>query len=333
MNLPSTLATAPAPPNRPAAAAPRSGEPKRGGVPRPSSSRWWVLQQRLAPYLFVSPFLILFCVFFLYPLIRSLVLSFCNTIGPQEVHFTGTANYAYLVRDPYFWIAAANTTVYVFAFLLIQIPAALFLAILLNSRLVVARSFFRFAFISTHLVGQVFVAVVFSQLLDPRHGPVTRAISLLSGGSLEIPWLFHPVLGRVSVLLAWLWLSIGYGMIYFLAALQAVDQNLYEAAEVDGAGPWSRFWNVTLPGIRPVLVFLVLIGLIGGFQLFELPFVLFQGAGPNNAGLTIVMYLFNTGFLAGNLGYASTLGWALVMILFVVAALQLWITRAAADES
>jgi ABC-type sugar transport system permease subunit len=294
------------------------------------SSRLWTLQHRYAPYLFVTPFLLLFFVFILYPLIRSLILSFCNTVGPQEVHFTGRANWIYLLHDPYFWIAAANTAVYVFAFLMIQIPASLALAILLNSRFVIARSFFRFAFFSTHLVGQVFVAVVFAQLLGPRHGPVTALVSMFSR-SIEIPWLFHPILGRVSVLLAWLWLSIGYGMIYFLAALQAVDQHLYEAAMVDGAGPWSRFWNVTLPGIRPVLVFLTLIGLIGGFQLFELPFVLFQGTGPNNAGLTIVMYLFNTGFLAGNLGYASTLGWALVIILFVVAALQLWLTRAGDD--
>ncbi len=120
-------------------------------------------------------------------------------------------------------------------------------------------------------------------------------------------------------------------MIYFLAALQAVDANLYEAAEVDGAGAFSRFWHITLPGIRPVMVFMVLFGLIGGFQLFELPFVLLQGAGPQYAGLTIVMYLFNTGFLAGNLGYASTIGWALTVIIILAALLQLRLTRATED--
>jgi ABC-type sugar transport system permease subunit len=297
-----------------------------------TSRRLWNLQHHFAPYLFVAPFILLFAVFLLYPLIRSLILSFCNAVGPQEVYFTGSRNYVYLLHDPYFWIAAANTTLYVLAFLIIQIPLSLGLAVLLNSPVVWFRSFFRFAFISTHLVGHVFVAVVFSQLLDPRHGPVTRLIAAITGGSLEIPWLTHPILARVSVLMAWLWMSVGYGMIYLLAALQAVDHNLYEAAEMDGATGWSRFWHVTLPGIRPVLTFLILVGLIGGFQLFELPFVLLQGGGPNSAGLTIVMYLFNTGFLAGNLGYASTIGWALVAILIVVSGLQLWLTRAAEEH-
>ncbi|HSV15641.1 MAG TPA: sugar ABC transporter permease [Tepidisphaeraceae bacterium] len=296
------------------------------------SRRLWNLQYRLAPYLFVAPFVLLFLVFLLYPLIRSLILSFCNAVGPQEIYFTGSRNYVHLIRDPYFWMAAANTTLYVLAFLLIQVPLSLGLAILLNNPVVRWRTIFRFALISTHLVGHVFVAVVFSQLLDPRHGPVTRLVAAVTGGSIEIPWLTNPLLARASVLMAWLWMSVGYGMIYLLAALQAVDQNLYEAAEMDGATGWSRFWHVTLPGIRPVLTFLILVGLIGGFQLFELPFVLLQGAGPGSAGLTIVMYLFNTGFLAGNLGYASTIGWALVAILIVVSVLQLWLTRAAATE-
>jgi ABC-type sugar transport system permease subunit len=297
-----------------------------------TSTRLWNLQHRLAPYLFVAPFVLMFSVFLLYPLVRSFVLSFCNTVGPTDVRFTGLANYAYLLHDPYFWIAAANTALYVFAFLLIQVPLSLGLAMLLNSSRVRARSFFRFAFISTHFVGHVFVAVVFAQLLDPRHGPISRLISFFSRGAVEIPWLTQPILARVSVLLAWLWLSVGYGMIYLLAALQHVDVHQYEAAQVDGAGRWSRFWHVTLPGIRPVLTFLVLVGLIGGFQLFELPWVLFQGAGPGSAGMTIVMYLFNTGFLAGNLGYASTIGWALVVILIVVTALQLRLTRATEEH-
>jgi len=135
------------------------------------------------------------------------------------------------------------------------------------------------------------------------------------------------VLARLAVIIAWLWLSIGYGMVYFLAALQGVDQSLYEAAEVDGAGPWKKFWNVTFPSIRPVFIFLTLIGVVGSFQLFELPFVLLQGFGPKYAGLTIVFYLFGTGFQTGNLGYASTIGWALVFIIFCASSIQYLVTR------
>src|SRR5438552_837484 len=118
MNERSITAAPAASPNRAVITASAARSAGAGAGVRPSSGRWWSLQHRLAPYLFVSPFLILFLVFFLYPLIRSLILSFCNTVGPQEVHFTGWANYAYLVRDPYFWIAAANTTIYVVVFLM-----------------------------------------------------------------------------------------------------------------------------------------------------------------------------------------------------------------------
>jgi ABC-type sugar transport system permease subunit len=122
-------------------------------------------------------------------------------------------------------------------------------------------------------------------------------------------------------------------MIYFLAALQSVDRELYEAAEVDGAGAWSKFWHVTLPGIRPVLTFMVLVGTIGAFQLFELPYVLFQGPGPNNRGLTIVMYLFQYGFEFGDIGYASAVGWVLVLLIFALSLAQLITSRAGREEA
>jgi len=143
------------------------------------------------------------------------------------------------------------------------------------------------------------------------------------GRTVSLPWLTDPVLARIAVLIAWLWLSVGFGMMYLLAALQAVDVQLYEAADMDGAGSWARFWHITLPGVRPVLVFLIVVGLISGFQLFELPYVLLQGPGPGYAGFTIVMYLFTVGFQQGNLGYASAIGWALVIVT-VLATIPRW---------
>jgi ABC-type sugar transport system permease subunit len=172
----------------------------------------------------------------------------------------------------------------------------------------------RFAFFSTSLVGPVFVGVIFAQFLSPDHDLIGRAISLFTQHPITIPWLTNPILARVAVLIAWLWLSVGFGMMYLLAALQAVDQQLYEAADIDGATPWRKFWHITLPGVKPVLTFLVMVGVISGFQLFELPYVLLQGPGPAYAGFTIVVYLFTTGFQQGNLGYASAIGWALVLI-------------------
>lgn len=282
-------------------------------------AKLWTLQARYSPYLFVSPFVILFCTFLIYPLGRSFMLGFYKTAGPRNQLFIGFDNYKFLFQDVLFWVAVGNTTLYVIMFLSIQIPLSLGLAILLNSKLVHARSFFRFAFFSTHLVGQVFVAVMFAQILSVRGGLVNGLLSLVVGHTVQINWIGDPYLARVSLVIASLWLSVGFAMIYFLAALQAVDQDLYEAAEVDGAGKWSRFIHITIPGIKPVLMFMILVGIIGAFQLFELPWVLFQqSAGPANAGLTIVTYLYVTAFQAGDLGYASAIGWMLVLIVLMI---------------
>jgi ABC-type sugar transport system permease subunit len=292
-------------------------------VRRERRFNFWSLQQRFAPYLFISPFIILFIVFMLYPLGRSIMLSLYQTAGRTQRKFVGLENYYFLLRDQYFWMAVLNTGILTAAFVAIQIPLAMGMAILVNAKVVRWKNFFRFAFFSTHLVGSVFAAVLFSQLLNPRQGLVNRAIGLLIGHNPQIPWLTDPILGRVSILVAWLWLSIGWGMIYFLAALQSVDQGLYEAASVDGAGKLGQFWHITLPGIRPVTVFMLLVGTIGGFQLFEIPYVLYPtGNGPNRAAVTIVSYLFTTGWAGGDLGYAAAIGWMLVLIILTISLLQ-----------
>jgi ABC-type sugar transport system permease subunit len=264
----------------------------------------------------------------IYPLVRSVVLSFCSTAGPGQIRFIGIGNYAFLLKDQLFWLAVGNTILYTVAFLSIQLPVALVLAILLNNKAVRFRNFFRFAFFSSHLVGGVFVAVLFGQILGTRAGMLNQLLGLFTDQVPQINWLGNPWLARASVLMAWLWLSLGYAMIYMLAALQSVDQELYEAASVDGAGKMSQFWHVTIPGIRPVLTFMLLVGIIGSFQLFELPFVLLNGTGPSWSGLTIVSYLFSTAFSTGDLGYASAIGWALVSMLLVISILQLKLTGA-----
>jgi ABC-type sugar transport system permease subunit len=285
--------------------------------------RLWHFQHRYAPYLFVSPFVILFLVFMVYPLTRSIVLSLYQIAGEHHQKFVGLGNYQFLLHDKYFWLAVINTTILAAVFICVQIPASLGLALVLNAKGVKAKNFFRFAFFSTYLVGSVFVSVLFSQMLNQRQGLLNRILGLFLGKNPEIPWLTDQYLARISILMAWLWISVGWGMIYFLAALQAVDRDLYEAASVDGAGSWRKFWNVTLPGIRPVLVYMILIGTIGGFQLFEIPYVLFpSGSGPNWAGLTIVAYLFTTGFQTGDLGLASAIGWMLVLIILAVSIAQ-----------
>lgn len=299
---------------------------------RPPSTRQRIFawQAKASPYLFLLPFVLIFSVFMLYPLGRSIVLSFHKSAGPRRSVFIGADNYIFLLHDWLFWKAIQNTLAYTLMYLCLQVPLSLGLAMLLNSRSVRFRNFFRFAFFTPYLVGNVFVAVMFILLLYPRLGLVNRLIGAVFPfiGS-EINWRGNSALALPALVLASLWLTIGHGMIYFLAALQAVDQELYEAAQVDGAGRWGKFWHVTLPGIRPVLVFILLVGTIGSLQLFELPYVFFDPpTGPGLSGITIVMYLYQQGFEVGNIGYAAAIGWVLVLIILTVSLAQLKVTGA-----
>jgi len=302
------------------------------------------LQQRYAPYLFVSPFIVLFCVFMLYPLVKSVILSFYITAGPRAQVFVGLDNFAFLLRDPDFHKAALNTLIFTLASLLVQLPLSLGAAMLLNSKAVRGRNFFRFAFFSPHLMGTVFAAILFTLVLAPRFGILNKGLVALVEHTgplgdaiqwlvqltfgveitLETRWLQEPVLVLPAIILVSLWLYIGFNMIYFLAALQSVDQDLYEAAHVDGASPWQRFLHVTLPGIKPVTVFVVMMSTIGSFKMFELAYLLLGGGtGPDQAGLFIVTYLYQSGFEVGDLGYASAIGWTLTIAVLIVALLQI----------
>jgi ABC-type sugar transport system permease subunit len=288
---------------------------------------------RRAPYLFLAPLLAVLAAFFIWPLCQSLMLSLYTTAGPNTSRFVGLGNYRFLIgHDRLFWLAVANTIAFTVAFILLQLPLSLGLAMLLNHPAVKFKQFFRFCFFSTYLVGQAFVAVVFFALLGPRRGLVNQLLEPLLGSSAQIGWLTNPNLVLPATLLAGLWLSIGYAMIYLLAALQAVDPQLRQAAVLDGAGPWSVFWHVTLPGIRHVLVFLTVVATIGGFQLFELPYILLQGPGPSYRALTIVMYLYSTAFERGDLGYSAAIGWLLVLLLAAVSAAQLKISGTLEEE-
>jgi len=288
--------------------------------------RLWILQRRAAPYVFVAPFIAVFSVFMVYPLGNSIWLAFRYTNGPQSSLFVGLDNFRFMLHDPDFWHALKNTAVFACGSVFLQLPLSLGMALLLNARWVRGRNFFRLAFFSPHLVGQVFVAVLFSLIFLPRYGLLNRAIHAIAGFGLETKWLMNADLVMPALVLTALWMYVGFNMIYFLAALQAVDVNLYEAAMVDGANRWQQFRHVTVPGIKPVAVFVVIMSTIGSFQLFELPYVLLSGPGPDNAGLTIVMYLYNTGFSTGDLGYASAIGWVLVLIILTISLTQAKVT-------
>ena len=280
-------------------------------------------QSKFAPYLFVTPFLVVFLTFGLYPMVRSIILSLHISSGPRSQVFVGLDNFRFLMGDPDFWKALWNTSVFAFFSICLQLPLSLGLALLLNRASLRGRNFFRFAFFSPHLMGLVFAAILFSLIFLPKFGLFNIVLYNLFGVDVNTRWLIDPKLVMPALVITSLWLYVGFNMIYFLAALQAVDKELYEAARVDGANSWQQFLNVTLPGIKPVVVFVVVLSTIGSFQLFELPFLLLNGAGPNKAGLTLVMYLYQNGFETGDLGYASAIGWTLVLLVLIMAVIQI----------
>jgi ABC-type sugar transport system permease subunit len=278
------------------------------------------------PYLFLAPFLLVFAVFLVYPLLQSVFLSLEQTFGPQFKTFVFLHNFANLLKDPLFFKALKNTTIFAAASVLIQMPLSLGLALFLNRPDIRGRAFFRLIFFSPALVGAVFVGVMFGIIFQKRTGLLNIVLNRLIGFNIDFPWLQEYVM--ISLILASLWMWTGFNMIYFLAALQNVDRDLMHAAKIEGAGPWQRFLNVTLPAIRPVAGFVVLLSMIGSFQLFELPYLLLSNsAGAENKGLTIVMYLYQTGFETGDLGYASAIGWVLAIILIILATIQRRLSR------
>ncbi len=293
------------------------------------------LQHKMAPYIFVAPFLVLFAAFQAWPIIKSLMLAFYVTAGPKNAVFVGTKNFQFLLNDPDFFIAVKNTATFAFCSVLLQLPVALGLAILLSQKWVRGRDFFRLAFFSPQLVGSVFVGVLFSVLFVPQYGIIVQFLNWLSPDRfpLDTKFLADQNLVMPAIIMTALWMYAGHHMVYFLAALQAVDKDLYEAAQVDGASGAQQFRSVTLPGIRPVVIFTLLTSTIGSFQLFELPFIMLgQGSGPNKSGLTVVMYLYQTGFVTGDLGYASTVGWKLAFFVLIISLAQLKLTGALKNE-
>jgi ABC-type sugar transport system permease subunit len=281
-------------------------------------------RQRWTPYLFIAPFFVVFATFMVYPLVTSVWLSLHQSRGFQYQVFVGTDNFARLFRDPVFWKSVRNTFTFAAGTFLVQLPLALVLALIVNSKRVRGRNFFRLAFFSPVLVAGVFIAIIFGLAYDTRTGLVNDMLSKLAFTRVLIPWLEDERWIMPAVILAGVWQWSGFNMMYFLAGLHGVREELYEASAVDGANAWQTFWHITLPSLRPVITFVFVLSMIGSLQLFDLPWVLTNGTGgPNDSAMTMVMYLYKHGFQFVNLGYAATIGWVLFAIIMAISVIQL----------
>lgn len=281
-------------------------------------------RRRMAPYLFISPFFVGYAIFFLYPVLWAFYLSFFQQVGiGSEPKFVGLQNYTNLLSDQTFLKALINTTYYAAGSIFIIVPLALLLAVVLFMRSLRGREFFRLFFFSPNITSGVVVGIIFTLVFSADYGLINNFI-LKPLGLPAVRWLQDPQWIMPAIIILGIWRFTGINALYFMAGLQNVSEEVREAAMIDGANRWQVFRYVTLPLLRPVLVFVLTFAIIGSYNLFAEPSILVGAdGGPNNSGLFMTMYLYLTGFRFMKFGYASAIGYALALIILVLTLIQL----------
>ncbi len=277
--------------------------PRRSGL-RPGGP----LGPGIWPYIFLAPFLILFTIFLIYPIVSTLVLSLERKDGLGPGTFVGLQNYARLLADPRFAIAVRNTILITAAGIFILLPLAFLLALGLNSPRLRARTVFRLLFFLPAATSAVIVAMIGYVFYDQQYGFLNTVF-----GS-DIPWVSSAALILPSIFLLLLWKWTGYNAMYFLAGLQTVSPELVDAAKVDGANSVQIVRYVYLPLMKPIVLVVVVLAILGGAQTFAEPYLLTRGTGgPGQGGLTLAMMMWDAGFRQIRLGYAAAIGYVTVL--------------------
>ena len=289
-----------------------------------STGSGWHWREDLVGWAFAAPFVILFLLFLAFPIGASLALSFTSfglrdLQNPVGATFVGFQNYVDLLGDPTFWTSLGNTVFFVVIGVPVTLALGLLIANALNRGVNRFKTTFRVGYYLPVITSIVAIAVVWRFLLNPDVGLVNM---LLKAISIDGPaWLANPVTAMPSIIAMAVWRNLGFAMIVFLAGLQAIPAVLYEAGSMDGTGRWQAFRYITLPMLRPTILFMTVITTIGYLQLFEEPFVMTDG-GPLDATLSVTMYMYREGFTFFHQGYASAIAYVLFVIVAFVALLQ-----------
>lgn len=282
-----------------------------------------------AAWIFLAPALVVIGVFFFLPVIASFVLSITDfdiyAIGDiSNARVVGLDNYTALFRNPLFWTALQNTFYFALVGGPLTVAVALAAALLLNAKLVRFRSLFRTIYFIPFVTTLVAVAVVWRYLYHPQYGLLNWGLGFF--GVEPIDWLADPKWAMPAIILLAVWKNFGYNMLIFIAGLQAIPEELYEAAHLDGAGPWQRFRHVTLPSLAPTFFFVGVVTMIGYFQLFAEPYVMTAG-GPLRSTTSLVLLMYEEGFRWWRLGAAAAIAFLLFLIILAWTALQLRLER------
>lgn len=282
------------------------------------------LAEERAFWLFISPWLIGFIAFTGGPILASLGISFTEYSILSPPRFLGLGNYQQLANDDLFFKSVSNTVYFVGVGVPLGLLLAFMMALALNQKLS-GQTWFRTIFYLPSVVSGIAVALLWGWLLNSDYGLINYMLNLV--GIQGPQWLFSTKWVMPALILMSLW-GVGGSMVVFLAGLQGIPEQLYEAAEIDGGGHWAKFWNVTIPMMSPVIFFNLVVTIIGAFQIFDQVYIMTNGrGGPANASLVYVLYLYRNGFEYFKMGYASALAWVLFLLILSITVFQFAVAR------
>jgi multiple sugar transport system permease protein len=291
--------------------------PARAQVPR----RRRKIRNTLTAYSFIAPNFIGFAVFTLGPIIFAFVLAFMHWDGNNPIKFAGLDNFWRLYSDRAFHAAFWNTIIYTGFTVPLTLVCSLGLAILLNQK-IFGRNFFRTVAFFPYVASLVAVAVVWNMIFNPDFGPVNMILYNLGVDPQNLPgWAADRHWAMVTVIMFSVWKMMGYFMVIYLAGLQGISSELYEAADIDGASAWQKFWRITLPQLGPTTFFVSVILTIQSFKVFDQIYMITQG-GPGTSTLVLVYHIYNEAFISWNLGYSSMVALVLFLLVLVITIVQ-----------
>ena len=296
---------------------------KEGNVPSKNIQRIKKIfySQTLAPYIFILPFLLSFLIFFLYPTINTFFMSFHEVLGMGNQNFIGLTNYQRLFNQN-FYEAIRTNTLYTIFLIIILIPLSMLFATLLNLKYLKGRNFFKSALFVPALTSIIVAGVAFRLLFGEMETAFVNSILIRLGFSAK-QWTLNHDTGMFLMVSLASWKMIGIYMIYSISGLQAIPEELYESAEIDGANTISKFTKITLPLLKPISIYVLTILIFDGYRMFGESFVFWNEGMPGNIGLTIVRYIYQQAFQRNNMGFGSAIGIVLLAIVLTINLIQL----------
>ena len=283
----------------------------------------FLYSQKVAPYVFILPFILTFSIFFVYPVINTVAMSFQKVSGSGNT-FVGLNNYKSLM-NPIFFKAVKNSMFYTIVTLCLMIPVPMLLATILNSKLMKCKTVFRSSMFVPALTSVVVAGTIFRLIYGELEGSFANQVMAMFGNG-PIVWLRKPLTVWIALFTICMWRWTGVNMMYYLSGLQQIPEELYESASIDGASALQKFRHITLPLLKPTTVYVLTISIFAGLAMFTESYILFNGnTSPNNVGTTIVGYLYRMGWEQNNIGLASAIGCFLLVMVLIINLIQLGI--------